>query len=209
MPQDVLSALILFAFVASMTPGPNNMMLMASGVNYGFARSLPHMAGVSIGFSLMILLVGLGLAQVFDAYPVSYHVLRTLSVAYLLYLAYKIATAAGPDRASATGKPFTFVQAALFQWVNPKGWTMALTAITVYAGPENPQAIYWLVAVFAVLSLLSVSSWTLLGLQLRRLLSSPARLRAFNWVMAALLVASLYPVLLPAKAAIGASMVAS
>ena len=116
---EILLALTLFALVSSITPGPNNLMLMASGANFGFRRSIPHMLGVSLGFTLMVLLVGVGLVQVFDLFPVSYQILKVVSVAYLLYLAWKIGTAAsGNNDTKAGGTPFTFVQAALFQWVS-------------------------------------------------------------------------------------------
>ena len=134
MTFELLFALAAFALVSSITPGPNNLMLMASGANYGFRRTLPHMLGVTLGFMLMVLLVGVGLVQVFDAFPVSYQLLKVVSVGYLLYLAWKIATAAPVNNGSdSEGAPFTFVQAALFQWVNPKAWTMALTATLRFA----------------------------------------------------------------------------
>ncbi len=120
MTLELLSALILFALVTSATPGPNNLMLMASGANYGFTRSIPHMLGISIGFGLMIVLVGAGLAQIFDSYLLSYTILKLLSVLYLSYLAWKIATAAPIDSTAAEGRPMTFLQAAAFQWVNPR-----------------------------------------------------------------------------------------
>ncbi|MEP2531177.1 LysE family translocator [Shimia sp.] len=200
MTQDLLFAFILFAFVSSITPGPNNLMLMASGANFGFARSIPHMLGIGIGFVVMILLVGFGLIQVFDAFPVAHTLLKVVSVAYLLWLALKIARAGAPRGAQEDGTPITFVQAALFQWVNPKAWTMALTAITLYAPDRSLWAIGLVAAVFGAINLPCVSSWTVLGQQMRRLLTSPTRLRLFNWSMAALLVASLYPVVMPAVA---------
>jgi len=117
-------ALVAFAFVASITPGPNNLMLMASGANFGLVRSLPHLFGISIGFVVMVAMVGAGLAQVFATYPSVYRVLQVASVVYLLYLAWKIATAAGPGSAEADGQPLNFLQAALFQWVNPSEFTL-------------------------------------------------------------------------------------
>jgi threonine/homoserine/homoserine lactone efflux protein len=198
MTYEILSALTVFAFVSSATPGPNNLMLMASGANYGFVRTIPHMLGISIGFMLMIIVVGTGLVQVFDAYPVTYTILKVLSVAYLGWLAWKIATAAPLKKKEASGKPMTFLQAAAFQWVNPKAWAMALTAISVYA-PEASLGNFTLVAViFAVVNFPSVTIWTAMGQQMARLLTNQMRLRAFNWVMASLLIASLYPVLWPA-----------
>lgn len=214
MSHDALIALIAFAFVTSITPGPNNLMLMASGANFGFRRTVPHMLGVGIGFVVMVALVGVGLMQVFDAIPASYTVLKVVSVAYLLYLAWRIATAAPPERAAErpaecptegtterqtepSGRPFTFLQAALFQWVNPKAWTMALTAIAVYAPSRSLGAVTFVALVFGAVNLPSVGSWALLGQGMRRWLDSGPRLRVFNAAMAALLVASLYPVLLP------------
>lgn len=203
MSYDVFLALSAFALVSSITPGPNNLMLMASGANFGFRRTVPHMLGIGIGFGVMIVLVGLGLVRIFDAFPVTHLILTVVGIVYLLWLAWKIAHASAPDSARAGARPFTFVQAALFQWVNPKAWQMALTAITLYAPDRSAAAILWVGLVFAAINLPSVSTWTVLGQQMRRVLSSPARLRAFNWGMAALLVASLVPVLLPMLRAAG------
>ena len=191
-------AFVAFAFVSSITPGPNNLMLMASGANYGFARSIPHMLGIGIGFVIMVALVGVGLIQVFDSYPASYTYLKIGSVAYLLYLALKIATASPPAQGKeCNGKPLSFMQAALFQWVNPKAWTMALTAITVYAPSRSLEMILLTALVFGVVNLPSVSMWTVLGQQLQRLLRNDYQLKLFNLTMAALLVASLLPVVMP------------
>ena len=197
LPPDLLIALIGFAFVSSITPGPNNMMLLASGVNYGFRRTLPHMLGVSLGHSLMVVLVGLGLAGLFLAYPLARTALTVVSVVYLCWLAWKIAHAAPPDPAAPKGRPMTFIQAALFQWVNPKAWSMALTAVSLYTPDTSLASIVTVALVFCATNLPSVSAWAALGTALRGWLRDPARLRAFNWTMAALLVLSLYPVLLP------------
>lgn len=194
MTLDLLIALLAFAFVASITPGPNNLMLMASGANFGFRRTVPHMLGVAGGFVVMVVLVGLGLMQVFQAYPVSYTVLMVLSVLYLVFLAWKIATAAPPAQFDEAGTPFTFLQAALFQWVNPKAWAMALTAISVYSPSREFGAIVLVAMIFGLVNLPSVSTWTLLGEQMQRVLTNPQRLRLFNVTMALLLLASLYPV---------------
>ncbi|SHJ48653.1 Threonine/homoserine/homoserine lactone efflux protein [Shimia gijangensis] len=195
MTFDVLSALAAFSFVSSITPGPNNLMLMASGANFGFRRTIPHMLGIGIGFTIMVVLVGIGLMQVFDQLPATYLILKVFSVTYLLWLAWKIGNAGAPDRAGQVGTPMTFVQAALFQWVNPKAWTMALTAITLYAPDRSLTAVLLVAGIFGAINLPSVSVWTLLGQQMRRLLKRPRLLIAFNWTMATLLVASLYPVL--------------
>ncbi len=191
----MLAALFAFAFVSSITPGPNNLMLMASGANFGFRRTVPHMLGVGVGFVFMIVMVGIGLVGLFDLWPPAYDVLKVVSVVYMLWLAWKIANASAPQTDQVNQKPFGFLQAALFQWVNPKAWTMALTAVTVYAPNRNIGAVLWVAAIFGLVNLPSVSSWALLGQGMRRWLSGPRRLRAFNWTMAALLVASLAMVL--------------
>lgn len=202
MSYDIFLALVAFAFVSSVTPGPNNTMLMASGANFGVIRTLPHMLGVGIGFSVMIVLVGLGLMQVFDAYPVTDRILKIVSVLYLLWLAWKIATAAPklPDAPETGGVPMTFLQAAAFQWVNPKAWTMAVYAITNYAtvdGQRSVLAVALVALAFGLVNIPCVGAWTVLGQQMRRFLTSPGRLQMFNMVMAVLLVATLYPILWP------------
>jgi threonine/homoserine/homoserine lactone efflux protein len=196
MTPDLLFGLMAFAFVASITPGPNNLMIMASGANYGAARSVLHLLGISLGHALMVLLVGLGLAQVFEAVPWARGALAVASVSYLLWLAWRIANAPPPARAETEGRPLTFLQAAAFQWVNPKAWTMSLTAVTLYASGGALGAAL-VACAFAVVNLPSVSCWLLLGVRMRRWLTSPGRLRAFNWTMAALLVGSLWPTLAP------------
>ncbi len=197
MTYDLLLVLIIFAFVSSITPGPNNLMLMASGANFGFRRTIPHMLGVGIGFTMMIVLVGAGLVQIFDLYPKSYQILKVVSVLYLLWLAWKIANAAPPEGdVQSESTPITFIQAALFQWVNPKAWTMALTALAAYTPDQTLVSVMWVALVFGLVNIPSISVWTVLGEQMARFLTSAARLRAFNWLMAALLVASLYPVIL-------------
>lgn len=195
MSFDIFPALALFAFVSSATPGPNNLMLMASGANFGFARSVPHMLGISVGFMVMILMTGAGLVQIFERYPLSYTVLKILSVGYMLWLAWRIANAAPIKSRASAGTPFTFLQAAAFQWVNPKAWAMALTAITVYVADGGLAMLVLCAACFSAINLPSVGMWTILGQQMARFLTNPRRLRAFNWTMAALLIASLYPLL--------------
>ncbi len=195
MTYDLLIALVGFAFVSSITPGPNNLMLMASGANFGFRRTLPHMLGISLGHAFMVSLVGLGLGQIFDLYPLTELILKVVSTTYLLYLAWKIATAAPPREGEARGKPFTFLQAAAFQWVNPKAWYMAVHAVTNLSpegGGLGPA--FWVAGVFAMTNFPSIMVWATIGTQVKRLLSRPHLLRLFNGVMALLLVLTLYPV---------------
>jgi threonine/homoserine/homoserine lactone efflux protein len=195
MTRDLFLALLGFAFVTSVTPGPNNMMLLASGVNFGLRRTIPHMLGISIGHMLMVVLVGLGLSGVFHTVPQLMIALKVAAVGYMLWLAWKIAHAAAPGSAAAAGKPFTFLQAAAFQWVNPKAWAMALGAIAAYAPEPSVATIGIVAATFAAVNLPSVSVWAAAGQVLRRWLDDPVRLRIFNWTMAVLLVLSLIPVL--------------
>ncbi len=206
MTTELFAAFAAFAFVSSITPGPNNLMLMASGINFGLSRTVPHILGVTLGFTLMIALIGLGIMQVIEAVPGSYLVITIASGLYLLYMAWKIATTntspAENSAAIAKSKPFTFIQAALFQWVNPKAWTLALTAISAYA----PKSQGWVgvvvvASVFGIINLPSTGAWAVMGAKMRRFLSDPVRLKAFNIVAALLLVASLYPMVVGLVAA--------
>ncbi|BBP58400.1 LysE family translocator [Pseudomonas sp. St316] len=195
---DLLLGFALFALVTSITPGPNNTMLLASGVNFGFNRTIPHMLGITCGFFSLVLAVGLGLGAVFQTYPLLYTALRYIGAAYLVYLAWKIAHS-GPVSESQAGDttPMSYWGAAAFQWVNPKAWIMAIGAISTY----TPLQGYFfnvlvIAAVFALINLPSVSLWVVCGSLLRNLLGDRRWLRLFNWGMALLLVASLYPLLL-------------
>ncbi|PKF71387.1 lysine transporter LysE [Pseudomonas fluvialis] len=197
MTPELLLAFVLFAFVTSVTPGPNNMMLLASGVNFGLRRSVPHMLGVSLGFMLLVLAVGLGLGQLFQRWPLLHALLAWGGATYLLYLAWKIARSVAPsDSGAAPGKPFTFVQAAAFQWINPKAWIMAITAIGTYIPQEDFLGNLLLLApLFALVNGPSVGLWTVAGSLLRKLLQDSRKRRLFNHGMAMLLVLSLYPIL--------------
>ncbi len=196
MTYELFTGLVLFAFASSITPGPNNIMLMASGANFGLRRTVPHMLGVSLGHGAMTLILGLGLVQLFETLPWLRLTLTVISVGYLLWLAWKVANAAPPADAPDDARPLTFLQAAGFQWVNPKAIYMSIYAQTTYA-PDNAG---WLgavavAAIFVMVNLPAVSTWSWGGVQVRRWLDGPGRLRAFNWTMAALLVLSLYPII--------------
>ncbi|CAN7627532.1 LysE family translocator [Pseudomonas sp. LjRoot277] len=195
---DLLLGFALFALVTSITPGPNNTMLLASGVNFGFNRTIPHMLGITCGFFVLVVAVGFGLGAVFQTYPLLYSVLRYVGAAYLLYLAWKIAHS-GPVSESEKGenKPISYLGAAAFQWVNPKAWIMAIGAISTYTPMQGYFTnVIVIAAVFALINLPSVSVWAGCGTLLRNVLKDRRWLRLFNWGMALLLVASLYPLLL-------------
>lgn len=184
----------VFAFVASITPGPNNLMVMASGAYFGVRRTLPHVAGICLGFGAMALGLGLGLAGVFRVAPWLYGVLRWAAAAYLLYLAWRMATAKGVGVAVTDINPMTFWHAAIFQWVNPKAWVMALAAVTTYADTRHLLPDVGVIAIaFMLMTAPCCLAWTAFGTGIKRLLRKPWALKAFNWTMAALLLASLYP----------------
>jgi threonine/homoserine/homoserine lactone efflux protein len=196
MTLTLILGLVTFTFVCSITPGPNNMMLLASGANFGLRRTVPHMAGVALGFGVMVLIVGLALAGIIAALPWLYEVLRWAGAAYMLYLAYKIATSHGVGSKTAPQRPLTFWQAAGFQWVNPKAVAMALGVVTTYAAPGRLFLNVTVIAlVVTAISVPCVSTWAAFGLGMKRLLNRPGAMRAFNIGMALLLVLSLYPML--------------
>ena len=199
MSNSLLPAFILFAAVMFFTPGPNNIMVMSSGLTYGFRRTLPHIAGVVIGFAFMVGAVGLGFGTIFIAFPVLQTVLKYAGAAYLVYLAVMIAMS-GPPKPGETGRrPLTFWQGAMFQWVNVKGWVAVIGTITAYAGIANfPFNIVIQVLTFLAMGAASITIWTLFGSALRPFLTSPQAVRGFNIAMALLLLASLYPVFMDA-----------
>jgi threonine/homoserine/homoserine lactone efflux protein len=200
MSQPLLIGFVVFAAVMYFTPGPNNVMLLSSGLTHGFRRTLPHIAGVTFGVAFMVAAVGLGFGTVFIAYPVLQTILKYVGAAYLIYLSAAIAmsgaAASGQDNRRG---PMTFWGAAVFQWINVKGWVMVIGTITAYAAIASfPWNIVIQTAISLVMGTLSTVAWALFGSGLRPLLTSPLAVRAFNIVMAALLLASLYPVFMDA-----------
>jgi threonine/homoserine/homoserine lactone efflux protein len=197
MSFDTLAALLVYAFVTSITPGPNNLMLLSSGVNFGFTRSIPHMLGIGIGFVVLLLAVGFGLGAILTALPALHTALKVAGAAYLLYLAWKIAMSRSVESKSGqNARPLTFLDAVAFQWVNPKAWVMAITAMAVYTVPGSPFLSVFLIALaFGVVNLPSVSVWAGFGTALRGFLADPRRLKWFNIVMGLLLAATLWPML--------------
>ena len=197
MQPEIFAALVLFAFVTSVTPGPNNLMLLASGVNFGFRRTVPHMFGIGSGFFVLLLAVGFGLGALLERVPLLYAALKIGGALYLLYLAWKIAFSRSMGEAETGGRPLTFLQAAAFQWVNPKAWVMALGAMAAYTDAENYAASVLIIGVvFALVNVPSVSVWAGFGTALRSFLSDPVRLKWFNMGMGLTLVLSLWPMLL-------------
>lgn len=195
---DYFVPFVLFSFVAFFTPGPNNLMLLTSGLNFGFRRTWPAMMGVAFGFAFLTLCVGLGLGIIFANFPIIYTIIKYAGAAYMLYLAWKIATSEppNPDNVTSGKEPVTFQQAAALQWVNPKGWAMAVGGVSDYSAlMEYPYNIVFIALFFALVGIGSSTSWAGLGLLLQKFLHKPKIVRAFNIAMAMLLAASLYPVL--------------
>lgn len=196
MTPATLLTLTTFAFVTSVTPGPNNMMLFASGVNFGFRRTIPHMFGIGAGFFTLLICVGFGLGAVLTTYPLLFTLLKFAGGAYLLYIAWNIAASRSISGGAAGAWPMTFLEAAAFQWVNPKAWVMALGAMTAYTSPENYTASVFVTAgVFAAVNVPSVSVWAGFGSALRDWLAVPKRLKWFNLCMGLALALSLWPML--------------
>lgn len=197
MPLDILISLAAIAFAASLTPGPNNSMLASSGATYGTFATVPHILGVCLGFPVMIFLVGLGLGEIFRQLAGLQLSIRVLGAAMMLWIAWKIATGGRPGQAGATSRPLGFFAAAAFQWVNPKSWLAAIAVTSQFVTASEPVKSALIVAlVFVAAGLVSTLAWTLFGQFLGRFLQSESRLRVFNYVMAALLLAFLLPVFL-------------
>jgi threonine/homoserine/homoserine lactone efflux protein len=195
---ELVAAMAMFAFVTSVTPGPNNMMLLASGVNFGVKRTLPHWLGVSLGHFVMLLLVGAGLESLLKAYPFVYQVMKVVGFAYLLYLAWGVARSGAPQRnGEEAAQPITFLGAAAFQWVNPKAWIMSIGYFSNYMPTDASLTFVVLTCfMFSAINFPSVGLWVWLGAKLERYLQSNSVRRVFNGTMAVLLIASMVPVLM-------------
>jgi threonine/homoserine/homoserine lactone efflux protein len=189
-------AIILFAIATCVTPGPNNTMIMTSGLNYGIQRSLPHYLGIILGFPAMVVAVGLGLASLFEQYAVLHLLLKVAGASYLTFLAWKIASAPISDLSVTEGKPFTFLQAAAFQWVNPKAWVLAVGATATYTvvGSDYSLQVLVIAIIFLVFGAPCIMLWLWFGASLKRLLQKPESVKYFNYAMATLLMLSLLPV---------------
>lgn len=190
-------SVLVFCFVTTITPGPNNIMVMASGLNHGIKKSMPHYLGISLGFPVMVAVIGFGLGAIFLQYPVIHQVIKVLGISYLLYLAWKIANAKKANSSESLKKPFTFLQAAAFQWVNPKAWVMAIGAIATFTnGDSNIQGqILFIIFAFVMACSICTGSWLVLGVALQKFLQNPKQLQYFNITMAVLLVLSIVPMI--------------
>lgn len=219
-------AFLLFAVTTSISPGPNNLMLTASGLNFGFLRSLPHMLGIMIGFPLMLLAIGAGTGFLFKELSGLKWLMQWLGVVYFLWFAAKIALAPVPATATpleaathaagaaadkGIGRPLTLWQAATFQWINVKAWIMAVGAVTVYWTSSHSAQIGMMALLFAVVGIACNALWTLFGVVLGRVLRTALSRRIFNYAMAALLLLSLVPIIIagPTPAAVASTPTAA
>ena len=188
-PIELLAALAAFAFVTSATPGPNNIMLTASGANFGFIRTLPHIAGIIAGVALLNLCIGLGLGALFLQFPLMQNVLKIVGSLYLIWLAIKILGFNYAESAShGKAKPFSFFQALAFQYINPKAWVMVISANASFslAGDAYWISVGIIILVFAIIGPPSIMIWAGFGQLIRQYLKQPNFLKTFNIVMASL-----------------------
>jgi len=194
----LLGPLVLFAAAMCLTPGPNVVMVTASAANFGFRRTLPQILGITLGFGAMVLAVGYGLAGLFKAEPRLHLCLKYAGLAYLLYLAWRIAQADAASARLARARPISFLEAALITWLNPKGWVTTLGALAAYTTAGGNIVVQGAViaAVLAIACGTSVVIWAGFGAAIARLLSTARARKTFNWSMAGLLIASLLPVFL-------------
>ncbi|MBQ4836551.1 LysE family translocator [Pseudoalteromonas luteoviolacea] len=198
MTYELLYALSLFAFVSSITPGPNNLILLSSGITFGTRRCIRLLLGINLGFAAMILLVGAGIGELFTRFAVLHEVLKWLSAAYILYLAFKVASTTPIEFEShVTAQPMTFFEAVMFQWINPKAWSMSLSAITIYTPSTHFSSVVLVAVVFSLINLPCILSWLLVGTKLSKLIKHPKYFRALNLVLAFVLVASIVPTFIP------------
>jgi threonine/homoserine/homoserine lactone efflux protein len=196
MPAEILLALSIFAFVGAITPGPNNVMVLASGLNFGFRRTVPHIFGIGIGFAVMIAAVGFGLVGALSATPTLHLALKFAGAAYLLHLAWRIANTDTTEAGSASSRPLSFLEAAAFQWLNPKGWVLAVGAVLTYSRPGQAHGDVPLIAVvFLLATLPSVAVWAGFGAVLERVLKDRRKVRILNILMGVTLALSVIPML--------------
>ncbi len=191
-------AILLFAFAATITPGPNNIMIMASGLNYGYRRSLPHLMGICLGFPAMVIMVGMGLGVVFEQFPITHYIIKILGTLYLIYLSWLIATAPVSSLEANAGHPLTFFGAVLFQWVNPKAWVMITGAIAAYTttGENLHIQVLTITSAFLLVAFPCVGAWLFFGVTLKKFLSDDYYQRLFNIIMALLLLVSIAPIII-------------
>jgi len=194
--MEVFVSILFFCLVTSISPGPNNIMLMTSGLNHGVRKTIPHLLGIVIGFPVMVAAIGFGLGAIFVSYPSAHFFIKVVGVAYLLFLSYKIANAGNPSVVESVREPFTFFQAAAFQWANPKAWVIGVGAIAAYTTQDAVfSGVSLIIVGYLSVGTISMLVWLFLGAALQRFLKNQTQVKYFNWVMAGLLVLSLFSML--------------
>jgi threonine/homoserine/homoserine lactone efflux protein len=194
--MEFIAPVLVFALIAAITPGPNNIMIMSSGVNFGVRRSIPHLLGISFGFTGMMIAIGFGVGYLFIEYPYIHEVIKVFGILYLLFLAWRIATSTPNSSNKESARPISFIEAALFQWVNPKAWVMGTTALATFTtgGSDIEIQIALIIFIFFMTTWPSVSIWLFCGVALQSVLSHPRHYRIFNAIMGLMLAASIYPI---------------
>ncbi|CAC9601823.1 Transporter, LysE family [uncultured Gammaproteobacteria bacterium] len=192
--MDNLLSVFLFTVVMTITPGPNNIMILASGLNFGIKRSIPHLLGIAIGFPMMLIAVGFGLETAIKATPAIHTFVKIAGLGYLLFLAYKLFTTVKQKILGSGAKPLTFLQAVLFQWVNPKAWVMIFSGVGVFTTSANIQEATLLLALSFFIAIFPCNgSWLFLGSQMKKLIKTDFHYKVFNRIMAILLLISVFP----------------
>jgi len=194
--MEFIFTIVIFSTSATVTPGPNNIMILTSGLNFGTLKSLPHYLGICIGFPIMVILVGLGFGFVFERYPFIHTFISVIGIAYLLFLSWKVATSSPNSLDAKQAKPLTFLQAVLFQWVNPKAWIMATSAVAAFTSGSSDIFIQVLIIglIFMIVAFPSTGVWLFFGVWLKKIFKNPSHQKTFNILMASLLVLSITPV---------------
>lgn len=196
MSLDVYLSLLGFMVVSTVTPGPNNVLLFASGLNFGLRRTVPLICGIGNGFAFLLACVGLGLGQILETFPLVFTTIKVLGACYMIYLAWRIANSGPLHIDDSKARPMTYFEAALFQWVNPKAWVITIVLASTYTSKDNYHVtLAILVATAGILNLPIISTWAVFGTAMKKFLSDPKKLRIFNIIMAFALILSLWPML--------------
>lgn len=185
-----------FGLASTMTPGPNNIMLLSSGLTFGYKRTIPHALGINFGFPVMVICVGLGVGELFEIFPFIYTTLKVVGISYLIWMAWHIANTKGSlNTENKKDKPFTFLQAALFQWINPKAWMMAITSTAAFITDHQVASVQVMIisCIYFFCAIFSTNSWALGGVMLRRFIQNERLIQIFNIAMAILIVGSIIP----------------
>ena len=187
---------VIFAIIAALTPGPNNVMLTTTGLNFGVRRGIPHLLGICIGFPVMLALIGIGFGTLFQMFPVLHEIIKVVGIVYLVYLAWKIANAEGSATETSPSKPINFWQSAAFQWINPKAWVMGSSALAAYTSLDDNFFLQVIIicASFGVIAFPCAGAWLVFGAGLQHFLKDRLHRKIFNVVMALLLIASILPI---------------